>query len=536
MTKYGLKELWSKEWEFLKLSASFLTITLSRVSLSLVTTVFAGNISKAHLDGVGLATTLFNVVVTSFSSGYSSVFDTYGPQVYASSDPGELVTVLMRCLLQGGMLHLLILGPYLNLSYIIRVLPNTGLYHDLEKSDKFGVEDFRDIAVEYLRITVLVEFLDYSVAMISKYFAIQGQKKFVYIVSVTMALVHFIANYTFVCILKLGYVGLGLAVFTGRIVALAISVGICIVNIRLGLFPWKGFTIKALVGWKPMIKLGVSGAINMFAEMALYDISIFFSQFVSTNTLSVLIILVQITSFWWSIAYGICGAAATLIGRALSKKNVTDVKLYMKLTLINTLFEAVPTSIIFYFLRNYLVRMFSRDQNVIDLFTGVFWLPCISRIVTKFRNSVNQGLLVAFGKQRFIAFSMTICCYLIGFPFIMISIFLTDFGIVGIILGLLISDVLGLFVSLLRIWTIDMNQEIEKTLQRVTETVYGSLDHTDTTEMEANNYCDSFEDFKERNDLFDALQFRQEATSTFKTLMLSAVFCVSLSSVSFLKG
>jgi Na+-driven multidrug efflux pump len=93
-------QLLSKQWEFMKLSASFLSIAIIEVLMPLITVLFAGTISQAHLDGVGLATTMFNLLVQSMCAGYSSVFDTYGPQVYGSSERSELGTVLLKCLLQ----------------------------------------------------------------------------------------------------------------------------------------------------------------------------------------------------------------------------------------------------------------------------------------------------------------------------------------------------------------------------------------------------------------------------------------------------
>ena len=64
---YQVKEILTKEWDFMKLSASYLATIATRVSLSFVTILFAGTISQAHLDGVGLANTLYNIVVMSFS-------------------------------------------------------------------------------------------------------------------------------------------------------------------------------------------------------------------------------------------------------------------------------------------------------------------------------------------------------------------------------------------------------------------------------------------------------------------------------------
>ena len=109
---FNVKELLPKEWEFFKLTSSYLTTVLYGALTGLVSIIFAGTISQAHLNGVGLATTLFTLVAYPFSRGYAYTFETFGPQVYGSSNPGELTTCLMKCLLQGGILHLDVLGPY----------------------------------------------------------------------------------------------------------------------------------------------------------------------------------------------------------------------------------------------------------------------------------------------------------------------------------------------------------------------------------------------------------------------------------------
>ena len=464
-----VKELLSKEWEFTKLAMSYLSIMVTAVAIPFVTILFAGNIDQAHLDGVGLANTIYNVVVMSVSSGYSSVFDTYGPQVYSSADPSELSTVLLKCLLQGGMVHLVILGPYLNLVYAIDLLPNSGLYPAVqEEANTVPVEDFREIAVQYLRLTALAEYLDYAVTMIQRYLAIQGQTKLVYTVSVVRTAVHVITNYLLVSVLGLKVTGLGLAAIIGRTIALAFAVGICIVNIKRGIFPWSGLKMKVLMGWKPMMKLGISGALNVFAEVALYEISTFCSQFAGTTTLSVVIILIQIMSVWWSIAFSISRTAATLIGKALAEGSALDVKRYTVLTLINTFLEIVPLAVGSYFLRGYLVRIFQHDPDVVDLFVKVFWLACLGLTVTHFQTNMNQGVLIAFGEQKFIAWSTSISCYGVALPFIIMTLFLTDLGIIGIFLGWILSDTIILIAALVKISKTDINNEIQRSVQRVT--------------------------------------------------------------------
>ena len=63
--------------------------------------------------------------------------------------------------------------------FIIDLLPDSGLYSNTPDLSDPG-EDYKDIVMAYLRITLMVEYLDYTLVMISKYFAIQGYEKFVY--------------------------------------------------------------------------------------------------------------------------------------------------------------------------------------------------------------------------------------------------------------------------------------------------------------------------------------------------------------------
>ena len=226
---------------------------------------FAGTISQAHLDGVGLTCTLYNVCIMSVSQGYGYVFETYGPQVYGPSQSGELTTVLIKCLLQGVMVHLVIMGPYLNLVYIFDMLPQSGSYPASENGETVPEDqpvDFRDVAAHFLRITMLFQLLEYGVFISCTYFAIQGKTKLVYVVCGIMVATHALANYIFVSVLEMEVAGLGIAGFTGRFLGFSASLAICFFGIKTGRFPWKRFSRKVFLGWKNMIILGFCGAVR----------------------------------------------------------------------------------------------------------------------------------------------------------------------------------------------------------------------------------------------------------------------------------
>ena len=471
-SQLNIKEILHKEWRFIKLTMSYLTTVLYRTFMGFISIMFAGTISQVHLDGVGLANTLYNIVSYSFSRGYTFTFETFGPQVYGSSEPGELTTCLMKCLLQGGMLQLLILGPYLNLVYLIDILPDSALQH----GDDADLSDYRRIAVKYLRITTLVEFLDYTVTLISTYFAVLGKTKYIYVISVMMVSAHLLTNYTFVSLLGLGVEGVGIAAIISRLLTLVFSVCVCIININKGEIPWKGFSTKVFIGWKPMIELGIPAAILMFVQISLLEISTFCSQFVSLATFSALIITLQCYYLMWSAAQAMSFTASNLIGDALSQGDATDVRHYMILTLTNSFIAAVPTALITYFLRGYLAGIFSEDADVIDLFSRNFWLVSAGLIIQNLMLTINHGILTAFGEQAYTSITLTISSLFVGLPFVLATSFLTAWGMIGILIGWVMNDGVLLITGLVKIWKTDISKEIEKSHLRVEKSTYGTLD------------------------------------------------------------
>ena len=471
--------------------ASYWSAIISRCALACMTVLFAGNINKAHLSGVGLAQSINTIVVMSLSQGYSYVFETYGPQVFGSSESREVTNVLMKSLLQGAMLNLIVLGPYLNVVHVIRILPNSGLYPSVnEGGENIGEleDDFRDVAVIYLRMTVIVEVMDYVVGMMSTYFVVLGKKRYVYIVSAMQVAAHILSNYVFVSVLELKAVGVGLAAIAGRLFAFLLTLAIFIIEVKRGEFPWTGLNIKILTGWKPMIKLGIAGSLFLFTELSLTEISTFCSQFVSTTTLSTLVILLQINMVIWSIMLAIALSTANLMGTALAEGSVSGVKQYMFLAILNVLLEVVPISLIAYSLKGYLVRIFTDDPEIIEMFTSVYWLACVGYLFAHLQVAMNHGMLTAFGEQGYTAINTTIASYFIGIPVVLSIIFLTDLGLIGVLAGLTLADVMLLLTGVVKILRTDVDEEIEKSRERVAITTCGSSDRDDTGSGSENSY------------------------------------------------
>ena len=405
-------------------------------------------------------------------------------QVYGSKRKRELGTILQKCLLQGALLYLIVLGPYFNIAHIIGFLPidNTSLDTSLTNvtsseiagtiGQKIGTmgetkdDDFRVIAISYMRMTAMLGYFDFTLSMISRYFAIQGRTSFVYTVALVMIGSHVTANYLLVTVADLGLPGLVLASYLSRLLSLATSISICFIMIMKGQFMWNGFSKQALKGWKPMFRLGLSGWINVVAELGMFEISTFCSQFGGTSVLLVVIIANKIQGVLWSVTNGICCASATLIGTALGKGDKREVKLNIFLSITNVLLVSIPLDIIEYCWRKNLVNLFSPEPSVVDLFVKTFWLRVIVLPIDHLQVVMNRGILTAFGKQRFIAVSMSIISYGVGLPIILATIFFTDMRVTGIFIGYASFFVVSLIAASLRISRLNLEEELDKTKAR----------------------------------------------------------------------
>ena len=151
-------------------------------------------------------------------------------------------------------------------------------------------------------------------------------------------------------------------------------------------------------------------------------------------------------------------------------------KIYGVISVVNTALESITVGVVCYLLKEPLIQIFQSDPQVIEMFTSTFWLGCIGLIITHLQTNMNNGVLVAFGKQRFIKWSMSIACYAIGLPFILASIFLTKLGVLGNLIGYAITDTLTLLAACVRVYQIDIAEEIEEAETRVKEVKEGAIE------------------------------------------------------------
>ena len=453
------------EWEALKLITPISFLCLLNSGASSVTLVYAGRIGSQVLDGVGLASTISSTVVFAFAVGYANVFDTYGPQVYGSKHKKDLSTVTLKCILQGLILYLMTLGPYLLSVYIIDALPN-------DDDSKGDASAFKDVAKEYLRMTCICGYIYYLIKILGNYLAIQKQTKFVYAIAAISFSSHLLFNYILVGILSWETSGLALAVLGSNLTTLAVVLMICFVMIKKGTLLWGGIHEGLFSNWLPMIKLGLSGVVSTMAEIGLFQLAVFLSKFDGAIVLSTFLIQFRLISIAFTPNLGIAYSAAVLIGKALSRGDLNKVKLHMKLAILNVIIESLVLIIIIYLVRKPFMMLFTADEDVIKMGCDTMWWLCLQLPFDHLQVVLAKGILVPFGKQRYIAVTSSIVAYCVCVPVVAMAVFLTDLKIAGLYICYLSYGILQSLTTGYRIWKLDLRNEVHKASIRITESTF----------------------------------------------------------------
>ena len=161
---------------------------------------------------------------------------------------------------------------------------------------------------------------------------------------------------------------------------------------------------------------------------------------------------------------------STISGNALGKESKSEIMSYMKISILNSLILAVFISLLFFLLRLQLGRLFTSDPEVLSLFTGCVWVFLIQIPFDHLQTVLSRGILISFGKQRFIALSLALICYLVGIPLIVVFIFCTSLGPLGIVIAFLVFAVLNTVSAAVKISTLSFDKELELSHARVVGT------------------------------------------------------------------
>ena len=404
-----IKETWRLSWVFI-------LIQLCVFAMQPITTMFGGHLGKLELDALALVNSMINIVGWSTLTGFSSVCDTYFSQSFGAKNYKLMGIYLQRCLIMHGFL----------LCVLFTMAINIGHFLTWAGQDAAVVE----LTSQYMLI--------FSPALIAMTYYIVF-REFIYTqnivypdlyISASALVLHIIIQY--VNFVHTSFELIGSAV--GQVIVSFYMLFATLIYVKAsGMYKmtWSGWSIDALLDWKPVIALALHGTFIVCFEWWAFEITIFLAGILGTTQLAAQSIVSSLCFLLYAFGGGLGSATAIRVGWYLGancpKFAVTASSAGFALVGI---IKLLMCSCVLIF-REQIPSLFTDDTDVITLTSDILYLVILYIFFDGFA-TIGRGIIRGTGMQKLGTIVVFISYYCIGLPISIPLIFLTDLDLYGI--------------------------------------------------------------------------------------------------------
>lgn len=316
-------------------------------------------------------------------------------------------------------------------------------------------------------------FLRYLLPGAPAYIAFEATKRYLqaqgimhastYSMMVTAPL-NFVLNYAFVYTFNMGFIGAPLA--TSLSYWLMFGLLLAYIKFVKGSEGWGGWNRECLRGWWPFLKLAFSGIIIICAEWTAFEVSSLAASYLGTTDLAAQSILLTLSSATYTIPMGIAVAATNRVGNALGGNHGYKAKTASASALLFAILFGCVNSAFFLLTRSSLGKLFSSDEDVIDMVAHVLPLCAVFQVADGIA-SVGGGIIRGLGRQSVAAWINLIAYYLIALPFGFYLTFNMNWALSGLWTGLTVALFLVAVGEVTFLWSVDWYKEVKRAQERV---------------------------------------------------------------------
>lgn len=426
---------WQREAKVLTRSSAPLILTfLLQYSLPVASIFTVGHIGKVELGAVSLASMTASITGYAVYQGLATSLDTLCAQAYGSGRPHLVGLQLQRMLC----------------FLLLITIPISVIW-------AFGTQLLSLIVPEKETARLAGLYLKILIAGAPGYAAFESGKRYVQaqgLFSATMyillicAPLNALMNYLFVWRLGWGFVGAPIAVsITENILPLLLFLYVRFID---GYKCWGGFDRRALKNWMPMIKLALPGLVMVLAEFLAFEILTLSSSWLGPTELAAQSVLGSITGITFQIPFPMSVAASTRIANLIGATLSLPAKVAAKVTIIFAVIVGIFNLLLLSLLRDYIPRLFTPDEEVIDLVAKLLPLCAAFQLFDSLATNCN-GILRGLGRQEIGGFVALFAYYAIGLPISFSTGFGAHWGLYGlwsgpaIALGI-VAGIEGIFI------------------------------------------------------------------------------------------
>jgi multidrug resistance protein, MATE family len=179
------------------------------------------------------------------------------------------------------------------------------------------------------------------------------------------------------------------------------------------------------------------------------DVFTMISSYMTAGVLTAQYILRNITLLTFMIPVGITTSSQIMVGNNIGADRVPVAKVYALMCFKTAVIWALCTISILLFFRGLIMGVFTSDQAVIDIITGVYPL-ILTFVLFDCVQCVGQGIIRGLGKQGKASIGTVIGYWVIGIPLALLGVFWLKWGMAGLWLGPVVAIIFnfGFYFSL----------------------------------------------------------------------------------------
>lgn len=200
-----------------------------------------------------------------------------------------------------------------------------------------------------------------------------------------------------------------------------------------------------------MIRLALPGLVMVEAECLAFEVLTLASTYLGTTPLAAQSVLGTISSITFQIPFPLSIAGSTRVANLIGASLVNPAKITAKVTLSGAVVVGILNMALLSSLRSYIPRLFTSEQEVIDLVADVLPLCAAFQLFDALAANCN-GILRGLGRQEVGGYVQLLCYYAIAMPISMGTTFGLGWGLFGLWSGVaialfLVSLIEGVFIS-----------------------------------------------------------------------------------------
>lgn len=385
-----------------------------------VCSLTVGHLGKNELAAVSLASMTSNITLAIFA-GIATSLDTLCPQAYGSGRYCSVGVHLQRCIAFSFAVYIpFAVFWFYSEAFLSLIIPEKELIA---------------LAAQFLRVLILGAPAYILFENLKRFLQAQGIfDAGIYVLTITAPL-NVLISYTLVWN---RYIGVG---FIGSAIAVVINFWLMFFLLLLytiyikGMRCWGGFTKKAFTHWRDLGHLAISGIVMLEAEELSYELLTLFSAYFGTSYLAAQSAVSTMAALLYMIPFAIGISASTRIANFIGSKRPECAHISSQVGLAFSFVAGLTNCCILIFGRNYVARIFSKDEQVIDLISGV--LPLVG-VVQNFDslNAVAGACLRGQGMQALGSIVNLVAYYLFAIPLAIILSYFLDMKLYGLWIGI----------------------------------------------------------------------------------------------------